>query len=121
MSVNVISTSSTVKDTTQKYLDNEYRYTAPISEDVYLVVIAYFESIAFGNAAAKNLAGAFIDACNADDKDPIVTLQELKQMPDSVQNNVILFLLNSVRVGTSLLGSPINISPNKYALRQVVF
>ena len=121
MDSNIIVQDNTGIGSTQSYFENQYAATAHISEDLYNAVIGYFEFMAYGRAAAENLAAAFIDSCTYEGKDIISTLEQLKLMPEAEQTSIVLFLLNSVRTGTSLLGTPVVKTPNQYAIRQVIF
>ena len=121
MSNNVIVQDQTADDATQNYFENQYALETYISDDVYDAVIGYFELQAYGRAAAENLTAAFIDSCTYQARDVISTLEQLKLMPEIEQTSVILFLLNSVRTGTSLLGTKIYKIPNKYISRQIIF
>jgi hypothetical protein len=118
---NIIVQDETAVGSTQNYFDNQYAAEAYISDDVYTAVIGYFELRAYGRLAAENLAGAFIDSCTYEGQDIISTLEQLKLMPDSDQTSIIMFLLNSVRVGTSLLGTTLLKAPNPYTARQIIF
>jgi hypothetical protein len=118
---NIIVQDDTAVGTTQNYFENQYAAETHISDDVYNAVIGYFELRAYGRPAAENLASAFIDSCTYDGRDIISTLEQLKLMPDSEQTSIIIYLLNSVRVGTSLLGNFLSKSPNPYTVRQIIF
>ena len=118
---NIIVQDETAARATQNYFENQYVAEAHISDDVHNAVIGYFELQAYSRVAAENLAGAFIDSCTYEGKDIISTLEQLKLMPDSDQTSIIMFLLNSVRVGTSLLGTAILKVPNPYTARQIIF
>ena len=118
---NIIVQDNTNTASTQNYFENQYAPEAHISDDVYDAVIGYFEFQAYGRPAAENLAGAFIDSCTNEGRDIISSLEQLKQMPDSEQTSILMFLLNSVRVGTSLLGNILVKSPNPYIARQIIF
>jgi hypothetical protein len=118
---NLIVQDQTGDSNTQNYFENLYAPETFISDDVYTAVIGYFELQAYGRAAAENLAAAFIDSCTYQAKDVLSTLEQLKLMPDTEQTNIILFLLNSVRNGTSLLGIKTYKTPNKYISRQIIF
>jgi hypothetical protein len=120
MAANVITTYDGTT-TTQQYFENIYTTTASISDDVYTAVYGYFESITQGAGAAASLTGAFLDACNFEGRNPMVELEAFRQYPDTAQRELILVLMNSVRVGTSLLGRTVVNPPDKYALRQVLF
>jgi hypothetical protein len=121
MASNVIVQDNTNIGSTPNYFDNQYAVTAHISDDLYNAVISYFEFMAYGRAAAENLAAAFVDSCTYEGRDIISTLEQLKRMPEDEQTSIVLFLLNSVRVGTSLLGTPMVKLPNQYAIRQIIF
>lgn len=121
MSSNLIIQDQTANETTQDYFENQYLPETFISDDVYDAVISYFELQAYGRAAAENLAAAFIDSCTFQARDVISTLEQLKLMPEIEQTSIILFLLNSARTGTSLLGTKIYKVPNKYIARQIIF
>lgn len=121
MSNNVIVQDQTEVGSTQNYFENLYTPETFISDDIYDAVISYFQLQAYGQTAAENLAAAFIDSCTYQAKDVISTLEQLKLMPDVEQTSVILFLLNSARTGTSLLGTKIYKIPNKYIARQIIF
>jgi hypothetical protein len=121
MASNIIVQNDPDIGSTPNYFENQYAATTHISEDLYNAVIGYFEFMAYGRAAAENLAAAFIDSCTYEGRDIISTLEQLKSMPEDEQTGIILFLLNSVRVGTSLLGTPMTKIPNQYAIRQVIF
>ena len=121
MSRNIIVQDDTNGETTQSYFENQYAPEAHISGDLYDAVISYFELQAYGRSAAENLAAAFIDSCTHEGRDIMSTLEQLKLIPEAEQTSIILFLLNSVRIGTSLLGTPSAKTPNKYVVRQIVF
>lgn len=121
MSSNIIVTDGVQQVTTQNYFENLYVTDAYVDENLYEAIIAYFQTIASGRGAAESLAAAFLDACRIDSRDPLLTLDELKKFPNSEQYDIILVLLNATRIGTSLLGKTVTYTPNKYALRQVVF
>jgi hypothetical protein len=118
---NIIVQDDTAAGTTQSYFENQYAAETYISDDIYNAVIGYFELRAYGRAAAENLAAAFIDSCTNEGRDIISALEQLKLIPDSEQTSIILFLLNSVRVGTSLLGTTLLKVPNPYTARQIIF
>jgi hypothetical protein len=121
VSNNVIVQDQTADDTTQDYFENQYLPETYISDDIYDAVISYFELQAYGRAAAENLASAFIDSCTYQARDVISTLEQLKLVPEIEQTSILLFLLNSTRVGTSLLGTKLTKIPNKYIARQIIF
>lgn len=120
MESNLITTSLDT-GSTQKYFDTKYAVQPHISDNLYTAVVSYFESIAYGRAAAENLAAAFIDSCNYQGQDIMSTLGYLKAVPNNEQTSTVLFLLNSVRAGTSLLGTKFKKVPNQYIDRQIVF
>jgi len=121
MESNLIAQTNVDTGLTQKYFNTKYILPPYISDNVYDAVISYFESVANGRAAAENLAAAFIDSCTYQGQDIIRTLGYLKSVTDTVQTNTILFLLNSVRSGTSLLGTQNKKVSNQYAARQIIF
>jgi hypothetical protein len=121
MASNIITTVADEQYPTQNYFESLYANPDFVDENLYEAVIAYFQTIAQGQGAAESLSAAFLDACRFGNRDPLLTLDQLKQFPDSEQYDIILVLLNSIRVGTSMLGKTVINPPNKYALRQVVF
>jgi hypothetical protein len=121
MASNIIVTAADEQYSTQDYFENLYTTPDFVDENLYDATIAYFQTIAQGQGAAESLAAAFLDACRFGSRDPLTTLDQLKQFPDNEQYDIILVLLNAARAGTSLLGKTVVNPPNKYALRQVVF
>ena len=121
MASNIIVTAGDEQYPTQNYFENLYANPDFVDENLHEAIIAYFQTVANGRGAAESLAAAFLDSCRFGNRDPLLTLDQLKQFPDSEQYDIILVLLNSIRVGTSMLGKTVVNTPNKYALRQVVF
>jgi 4-aminobutyrate aminotransferase-like enzyme len=121
MESNLIAQTNLETGLTQKYFNTKYILPPYISDNIYDAVISYFESVANGRAAAENLAAAFIDSCTYQGQDIMLTLGYLKAVPEATQTSTILFLLNSVRTGTSLLGVQYKKVSNRYVSRQIIF
>jgi 4-aminobutyrate aminotransferase-like enzyme len=121
MESNLIAQTNLETGLTQKYFNTKYILPPYVSDNIYDAVIGYFESVANGRAAAENLAAAFIDSCTYQGQDIMLTLGYLKAVPEATQTSTILFLLNSVRTGTSLLGTKYKKVSNRYTSRQIIF
>jgi hypothetical protein len=121
MASNIIVTATDEQYATQNYFENLNPPPDFVDENLYDVFIAYFQTVAQGQGAAESLTAAFLDACRFDGRDPLITLDQIKQFPDNEQYDIILVLLNAARTGTSLLGKTVVNLPNKYALRQILF
>lgn len=112
MANNLYSSSANYNSSSEKFLNNFYKPGYTINSLQNDAVIAYFEGITQNKESAKILASSIVYTSVAQGVDPLVVLDQLKNMQPEDRSKFLSMFLNFNRVGSSQLGVR---GPKKYA------
>lgn len=111
MANNLQTSTANYSPSTDQYLNNYYKPGFTVSGIQNDAVVAYFESINPNREAAKILASSIIYTSMAQGIDPLVVLDQIRNMSADDRNKFLSMFLNFNRVGSSQLGIR---GPKKY-------
>jgi len=112
MANNLFTSSANYSPSSEQFLNNFYKPGYTISGARNDAVIAYFESITDNKESARVLASSVVYTSIAQGVDPLVILDQLKNMAIDDRNKFLSMFLNFNRVGSSQLGVR---GPRKYS------
>lgn len=102
------------------YLNNFYKPTYTITSNQDDAVIAFFEQVTENSESAKILASSVIYTAIAQGIDPLVIVDQMRNMNEDDRNQFTSTFLNFNRVGTSQLGVRLPNKYNKFVQRMIV-
>ena len=89
---------------TTRYFNNFFTPTYTVSSDVNDAIISYFQEQTGNIDSARLLSQTVIDTAQAQREDPMVVLDQFKELPQGQLNGMLALYLNTSRVNTSFLG-----------------
>jgi len=104
MSNNLLPSSANYSTGTDQFLNNFYKPGYTVSGSRNDAVVAYFETINENKEAAKILASSVVYTSMAQGVDPIIILEQLKNMSTEDRERFLSMFLNFNRIGSSQLG-----------------
>lgn len=104
MANNISTSSANYAPATDQFLNNFYKPGYTVSSSRNDAVVAYFETINDNKEAAQILASSVVYTSMAQGIDPIVILEQIKNMSTEDRNKFLSMFLNFNRVGSSQLG-----------------
>lgn len=108
---NNINTSSANYSSSSEYINNFYKANFTVSSNQDSAVVAFFENLTGNEQSAKILASSVTYTAMSQGIDPLVIIDQMKNMNVDERNQFTSTFLNFNRVGTSQLGVRL---PNKY-------
>ena len=108
---NNLSSSTANNSAFDQYLNNFYKPTFTVSGNQDDAVIAFFEKITGEKESARILASSVVYTAMAQQVDPLVIIDQMRNMNQDERNQFTSTFLNFNRVGTSQLGVHL---PNRY-------
>jgi len=122
MSVNSVNNlpQSSTNDATTSFFENYYNQSATVSQNTNDAIIGYFTQVTGDATSGTILAASVIKSANAQGMNPMLLLDQFRQLPPGELGPYLTVLMNMNRVGTSLLGINLNPSSNKYAARCIL-
>jgi hypothetical protein len=89
---------------TTNYFNNVFIPAYTVSDNANDSITSFFEQQTGSLESAKLLAQALINTAQAERADPLVILDQFKNIPSGELNTIMALYFNTSRVGTSLLG-----------------
>ena len=111
--------SSNINSTTE-YFNNFFTTQFTTSPDINDAVIGYFQQVTGDKDSGTTLAASVIYTALSRGIDPMSLVEEFRKLKPGELNAYLTVLLNSNRVGSSLLGLSNSPQPNKYIQRAIL-
>lgn len=102
------------------YFNNIFVPTYTVSDNTNDAITSFFEQQTGNLESAKLLAQALINTAQAERADPLVILDQFKNIPSGELNAILALYFNTSRVGTSLLGIRNQTKTSPYVLRTIL-
>jgi hypothetical protein len=111
MANNLNQSSANYSPGSDQFLNNFYKPGFTVSSKQNDFVLAFFETVTGNTESAKILSSSVIYTAIAQGVDPIVIVEQMRQMSDEDRDKFVSMFLNFNRIGSSQLGMR---SPSKY-------
>lgn len=112
-----LNTNASNKTTT--FFNNFFTPDYTVSENTNDAILSYFQTQTGDKQSAALLAQAVINTAQQQREDPLLILDQFKQLPQGEVNAILALYLNTTRVSTSLLGVKNIPTPNKFVSRTI--
>lgn len=105
---------------TTTFFNNIFIPTYTVSDNANDAITSFFEQQTGNLESAKLLAQALINTAQAERADPLVILDQFKNIPSGELNVIMALYFNTSRVGTSLLGIRNETKTSPYVSRTIL-
>ena len=107
-------------DTTTKFFNNYFTTPLSTSPDINDAIVGYFQQTTGDADAGATLAATVIYTALSQGIEPMSLIDEFRKLKPKELNGYLTVLLNTNRVGTSLLGISNSPQTNKYIQRAIL-
>lgn len=111
MANNINQSSANYSPGSDQFLNNFYKPGFTVSGGQNDFVLAFFETITGNSESAKILSSSVIYTAIAQGVDPVIIVEQMRQMSDEDRDKFVSMFLNFNRIGSSQLGIR---SPSRY-------